>query len=142
MKTLEIRNGDLALAPGGYATLTGAAKVKQDLGVAVREPLGCDRFHPNWGTTLSDLTGSAMSGDAESLIQSEITRLVRNYAAIQDDLLAADYGQGVKPRFDIDEIVSDLSSIEIQRREDAVYIRVKVKTMSGSTTTLVTSVGI
>lgn len=142
MKTFQIINGDLALAPGGFAVVSGAAKVKQDLGVAVREPLGCDRFHPNWGTVLDNCVGDYMNSDVEALVNSEITRLVRNYASIQDDVLAADYGQGVKPRFGAEEIIANLGAVDIQRREDALYIKINVQTMAGETTTLVTSVRI
>lgn len=141
MKTLEIRAGDLALAPGGYAMLTGRAKMKQDLAVAVREPLGCDRFHPNWGSVLGEMIGGISGDDTKGRILAEINRLIFNYSAVQNDQFAGTYSSG-QPLYTNDEVISAVTGIKITAREDAFYVRVSLVTMANNTVTLTTKVGL
>lgn len=136
MKTFEIKQGDLAIGPGGFATVSGASKVKQDLAQAVREPLSCDRFHPRWGTVLANFVGSMGDDLTQGMIVSEITRIVRNYIASQGEQVRSDLVAGRKPRYGTDELVVDLGDIDLRTETDRLYVRVKVQTAANQTVTL------
>lgn len=141
MKALEIRNGDLVVGAGGFTTIEGAAKVRQDLGVAVREPYGSDRFHPRWGTLLQEYVGTAVNSLSQMRIQSEIGRLVQNYMSIQGEALAKDVSVSRATRFSKDELVEKIDSITIRQEFDRFRVRVIVKTFSNQAVEVVRAVG-
>lgn len=143
MKTLLIENGDFVIGPGGYAMVSGAKKVEQDLGIAVREPYGSDRFHPRWGSLLHEYVGRysvADGGGTDVLIQAEIQRVVQNYSFAQGDQLERDATMGRRSRFGTGELVDSISSIEIRQETDRYHLRVKIKTLSGEQVSVIRSV--
>lgn len=140
MKTFALDNGDLALGQSGYALAEGSDKLKQDLGVVMREPFGCDRFHPRWGSMLYDFVGQTVDEVASAYIRGEITRLVQNYAYVQGDLLGKDVGAGRKPRFSRGEVISDLEGIDLQSTFDTYRVRVRLQTLSGESVILLQTV--
>jgi hypothetical protein len=142
MKTFEIRGGDLVLGAGGFASITGAVKVKQDMAVAVREPFGVDRFHPLWGTVMEQFVGSTDTELVEGQIRSEVYRLVRNYVGTQSEQIRADTLAGRKPRYGTDELVSDIKALDIRQEFDRLYLRVTLSTNSGDQVTLTSTMGI
>jgi phage baseplate assembly protein W len=83
MKTLLIRNGDLDLSGATYTLVRGAGKVKQDLAVAMLEPLGTDRLHPRWGSMMASYIGSNINPTNLFAITAEVRRIVANYIATQ-----------------------------------------------------------
>lgn len=140
MKTLQLVNGDLQLGPGGYATISGAKKVIQDLGVMVREPLRSDRFHPNWGTILDDFVGRPIGVEMHMRIRSEIFRLVQNYMVMQGRQIERDVALGRKPRYAPSEIVTGVADIKIQQNYDRLNIKVVISTSDGETFDLIRTV--
>lgn len=142
MKQLELRNGDLVVGPGGHGTVRGARRIQQDLGAAVREAIGTDRFHPRWGTILQDYVGGVQNDESTMMIRAEIARVVQNYIVIQTEQITADMGLGLRPRYAPDEIVADVGNIEIQQRYDQVNVRVSVRTLQGDDVTILRSVGV
>lgn len=142
MKQLQLRNGDFVPAPGGFAVVRGAAKIQQDLGAALREALGDDRFHPKFGTVLADAVGTVQGSEAQMLIRTEISRVIANYMAVQTEQINLDATAGVKSRYTPDEIVSSVGTIEVQQTYDQVNVRVSISTAQGSTVTILRSVGV
>ena len=142
MKQLELRDGDLTVGPGGYAMIRGARRVQQDLGAAVREVLGNDRFHPGWGTVLADHVGQRQSNEVIMLIRAEVSRVIHNYIAIQTGQITSDMDAGVRPRYGPDEIVADVGVVEVQQRLDQINVRVTIRTYSGEDVTILRSVGV
>lgn len=142
MKTLELRNGDLVLAAGGYSMLSGPQKVIQDLGIMVREPLGADRFHPRWGTILDDFIGRAINEESEMRVRAELQRLIQNYVVMQTRQIQADHDANRRPRFRPGEIVTGVAGIDIQQRYDRLNVKVRLDTASGEQVTILRSVGI
>lgn len=140
MKQLLLRNGDLVLGPGGLATVSGRDKIAQDLGAAVREVLGTDRFHPKWGTVLHEYLGGYQSDEARMLVQSEIHRVIQNYIVMQTNEIVRDADLGLKSRFSPDEIVSSVTNVETQTVGDRLNVRVTVSTAAGSSVSVVRSV--
>jgi hypothetical protein len=142
MKTFQIKDGDLVLGPGGFQTLEGPAKVAQDLGIAVREPIGCDRFHEGWGSGLHAFVGGRADDYTQMLIEGEINRLVNNYMMTQAEHVERDDTNSRKPRFATSELIGDIDSIDIVQQYDRFFIRVSLTTVAGDSVTLVQTVGV
>jgi hypothetical protein len=140
MKSFALQNGDLVLGQGGLLTVAGPSKVRQDLSIAMREPLGCDRFHPNWGSVLPNYIGEPITGQIDSLVKAEVYRLVRNYMAVKANEMQSEYLRGNRASFSADEIVINISSVDVVRNMDRLYVRVSLQTSGGSNVTLVATV--
>lgn len=85
MKTLALADGDLVLSGRGHATVDGVFKTMQDIGIALREEFGVDRFHPNWGSLLPNMIGRPFDEDVLLDVRTEVTRIVNNYVTVQRD---------------------------------------------------------
>lgn len=85
MKTLALADGDLVLSGRGHATVDGVFKTMQDIGIALREEFGVDRFHPNWGSLLPNMIGRPFDEGVLLDVQTEVTRIVNNYLTVQRD---------------------------------------------------------
>jgi hypothetical protein len=142
MKTFLIQNGDLVLGPGGFTTVTGAAKVKQDLAVAVKEPLGTDRFHPRWGSLLGNFVGTVGDPFTRQQVVSEITRIIRNYVAVHGDQLRADITGGRRSRYSTHELVADIDGVDVRQEFDRLYVRVNIRTVGGDQVVLTSATGV
>jgi len=139
VKTLQIKNGDLVIGSGGYATVTGSAKLRQDLSVAVREPYGCDRFHPRWGSMLSGFVGGVLDKYAASAVSGEVNRIIGNYVAVQHDQMTVAASQGMKVRYSTGEVVSAVTKIDTRQSFDRLYVRASLTTMSGEQIDIMTT---
>lgn len=139
MKALQIKNGDLVIGSGGYATVTGSDKLRQDLSVAVREPYGCDRFHPRWGSMLSSYVGGVLDKYSTSAVSGEINRILGNYVAVQQDQMLSASSQGMKVRYSTGEVVSAVSKIDTRQSYDRLYVKVSLTTLSGEKVDVVTT---
>jgi phage baseplate assembly protein W len=139
VKTLELRDGDLVIGPSGHALVTGRAKLRQDLSLAVREPYGCDRFHPRWGSMLDSYVGGVIDEFSAAEVKSEVMRVVGNYMALQQDQVSAVNAAGRKPTFGFGEVVAGIDGVEVRQTFDRLYVRVRVRTLSGDTVAVATS---
>ena len=140
MKSFAIQNGDLVLGQGGFLSVMGASKVRQDLGIAMREPLGCDRFHPNWGSALPTYIGEPITTQIGKLVEAEVYRLVRNYMATKANEMQAEYLRGNRSSFRADEVVVNVKAVDVARNLDRIYVRVGLQTSGGSNVVLVATV--
>lgn len=142
MKTFALHDGDFVLGPGGFLAVGGIEKVRQDLGAALREPYGSDRFHPGWGSTLVNFVGDPASVEVAMLIRSEVTRIVQNYIAVQADLMQAEAAAGRRSPFSSSEVVVSVDNVDVNQQFDRFLIRVSLRTLDGAQVTLVRSVGV
>jgi len=142
MKGLFVQNGDLVVGQGGFTTVSGAAKVRQDLGIAMREPLRCDRFHPGWGSSLPSYIGQPISTQIGALVEAEVYRLVRNYMTVKGNEIQQEYIRGSKPHFTMDEIVSNITDVKVSWSMDRIYVQVILQTAGGAQVPLMTTVGL
>ena len=126
-----VRNGDLVVGPRGHATVEGEAKVVQDLGLAMREPYGVDRFHPQWGSMLPRYVGEPVNTETAALIKAEATRIVKNMAAEQTAQIAADAAKGARSRFSTSEIIAGVAGIDVRQEYDRFHVRVRIETLAG-----------
>lgn len=122
--------------------LGGQMKLRQDLGILVREALGEDRFHPRWGTELGEYIGMTVSSQTKALIQGEISRIIHNYMMIQGSQIEADLNSGKPPRHISSEILTGIEKIEVQQWFDRLNVKVTVRTFDGKILTLFRTVGV
>lgn len=131
MKTLMLRDGDLVPTHRDYAQVTGVAKVAQDLRCALLEPLGNDRFHPGWGSTLDTFVSLVADADTQAEVQGEVNRVISNYAAIQRDKIEADINGGGSTRFTTDEVLSRVHGVSTSISTETIRVNIGLQTLSG-----------
>jgi phage baseplate assembly protein W len=131
MKTLALANGDLVVAPGGHTTLTAAAKIRQDMALALGEPLGNDRFHPEWGSVLPTYIGQPMDAETEMQVQSEVARIVEQQMAVQQRDIAQDSLKGRASRYDAADIIVGIEKLTVSVRYDTILVTVALVTQAG-----------
>jgi len=141
VKSLAISNGDLVIGASGHATVSGSAKVKTDLRLALLESYGIDRFHPGWGSVLKDFVGETAVRSIANEVQTEITRVVNAYAEVRWDLWRKVRSGRLQASFSTGEVIEDVPSVQVVQSYDTFLIRVSLRTLSGEQLTLVQSVG-
>lgn len=140
MKSLQIKSGDLAIGPGGVQLVEGQARVVQDLSIASIEPFGCDRFHPGWGSVFANYIGLPSTAELEMLVRSEAVRIASNYMVEQARTLDEDAAAGRQPRLSSDEILNAITKVEVEQALDRLNVRVSLRTLSGNTVSLQSTV--
>lgn len=134
MKALLLSSGDLAVGQSGdYAVIVDAFKVKQDVRNALVEPMGNDRFHPGWGSSLLDYVGQIADDLQRVTVTGEVNRVVGNYAAVQRDRITADVLSGSTSRFTTDEILSAVTGVALIANQDRFSIKITIGTVAGTT---------
>ena len=131
MKTLALANGDLVVAPGGYTTLTTAAKIRQDMALGLGEPLGNDRFHPEWGSVLPTYIGQPVNEETEMLVQAEVARIIEQYMAVQQRGISQDSIAGRMSRYDAADVVAGVQQLTVDLRYDTLRVTVALVTQAG-----------
>lgn len=131
MKTLALVGGDLALGNGGYRTLTGAARIRQDLALALAEPYGHDTYHPEFGSVLASHIGEPLTDELQLLVRAEVVRVVQQYVDGQQAQIAADSLSGSRSRFSFQDVVRSVQSINTEIQYDTIKVTVALKTQSG-----------
>jgi hypothetical protein len=144
--SLRLHNGDLTLNQANYGTVTGEAKLAQDLRCYILERMGLDDMHPDYGSildggTLSDGTEAPgfiglINDDFTQLqIESELQRIVNSYqglqlARAQDDQLV--YGKTTLTRNEI--LLS--ASFNFDAEGDTLNVTLSLTTAANSTVDL------
>lgn len=130
MKTFALRNRDLVLSGDQFALVGGAARLQQQLGLAMSDPYGADRFHPDWGSTLHQYVGVNNSPATTELIKAEVNRIIRYLLSVQNTMMTDRSVLALKPTITAAEIVADISSVQVDQREDSLSVKVSVRTAS------------
>ena len=136
MKTLMLSNGDLTPRGRSFAEVSGTAKVQQDLRGALVEPLGTDRFHPGWGSSLGDHIATIADEQSEFEVRAEVNRVISNYASVQRDKVEADIFSGGDTRFSTDEILSSVAGVTATAIGDRISVDIRLQTASGEVVAL------
>lgn len=110
MKTLALADGDLVLSGRGHATVDGVFKTMQDIGIALREEFGVDRFHPNWGSLLPNMIGRPFDEDVLLDVRSEVVRIVNNYLNVQRDTVLR---RAAGARVSSSEIIDRVDKVQV-----------------------------
>lgn len=139
MKTLALSGGDLMLGPGGFQTVSGASKVQLELSLDLGERYGTDRFHPTeWGSTVADYIGEPIDADGTLAfeVQSEVSRMIQEYIAIQQAEIMSDYLNGSRSQYATSDVIQGVTSITVVQNVDTFNITVNVTTAAGQQVTL------
>lgn len=137
MKSLALVNGDLALGTdGGYLMHSGAARIRQDLSLALTEEYGADRFHPQWGSIVRSYLGRVLTEDMQQLVRAEVNRVLQNYIILQRNEVLRDTTVDIAGRYTTSDVVRSVESIQARAVLDAVYLYVTLTTLSRETITL------
>lgn len=132
MKTMRLTDGDLSIGlTSDYDMVRGVSKVAQDIRCALLEPLGNDRFHPGYGSDLESFIARSVTYDTRMEVQSEVNRVVGNYAAVQRDKIEADMYSGEDTRYSTEEVVSAVSGISVDTQTDSMSVTIGLTTVSG-----------
>lgn len=140
MQTLLLRDGDLVPSHRDFLRVTGAGKVAQDLRCALLEPLGNDRFHPGWGSTLDQFIAIIANENSRAEVEAEVNRVIANYAAIQRDKVEVDINSNAEPRYSTDEILSRIGRVEVTIAYETVHVDISVVTVAGEVVVLAEAV--
>lgn len=141
MKTFALRNGDLVLTGSKFGMVEGMPRVQQQLGLAMREPFGSDRFHRDWGSVLDSWIGTYITGDVTDQVRSEVVRVVRDFIIRQNESVKTWAGQGRRANVTAEEMITDISAIQIEQNQDALLVKVTLRTASNAEFSILTSPG-
>lgn len=130
MKTFALVQGDLSPSGGGYLMYEGAAKINQDLTLAMKEEYGTDRFHPRWGSVLKRYIGLPMTAEVKAKTLTEVNRVLNNYITIQNARIVADNTTSSASRFSTDDVVQSIVNLSAQQVYDSLLVSVTLQTVS------------
>lgn len=134
MKTLALQHGDLVIdGAGGYATVSGAARIRQDLTLALLEEFGTDRFHPKFGSIIKEYLGNAITSDLQQLVKAEVNRVVQNYIIVQQSQVLRNTQFDIEGQFDTSDVVRAMTSIDVETTYDAIFVAVALQTLARET---------
>jgi phage baseplate assembly protein W len=142
VKTLALSNGDLVVGPDGHGTLTGVPKIRQDLALAIGEPLGNDRFHPEWGSVLPTYIGQPMDSETDMLVRAEVARVIEQYIAIQQRDISRDAQNGASARYSTSDVLAAIQEIVVNVRYDTIQVTAILITQAGVRLTMKRTVNI
>lgn len=142
MKTLALQGGDLVVGPQGHKTITGSPKIRQDLALALGEPYGNDRFHPQWGSILPSYVGRPIDFDSEMLVRSEAARVVQVYIDMQRSEIVNDTLAARRSRYTTADVVVRLDNIDTTISFDTIRVKLSLTTQSGENLTVARTVEI
>lgn len=141
MKTLALVGGDLVAGPTGHVTVSGAPKIRQDLTLALGEQRGTDRFHPTeWGSVLPDFIGGPVTADTDYEVRSEVSRVLAQYIAIQENEIYADVLNGSRSRYATADVIRGVTSITAEIAFDTVRISTTLITQASESVTVTRTV--
>lgn len=136
MKTLALSGGDLVVGPGGLQLITGAAKIRQDISLALIEEYGTDPYHPQWGSVLPRYVGLGVDDETRMLVQGEVSRIVQQYMAQQQAQISAAATNNQSTAMTTSDVIRSLDGVDVTVSFDVIRIVISLTTLSGQTLTL------
>ncbi len=140
MKGLALSGGDLVVGQGGYTTLTGGARIRQDLALALAEPYGDDPWNPQWGSVLPNYIGAPLDAQLQLLVRSEVVRVLQQYVAAQAADIATDALSGSRSRYSYGDVVAAVLSVNTVVNYDSLQVAIALQTQAGEQVALVRTV--
>jgi phage baseplate assembly protein W len=140
MQGLAVVDGDLVLSGGSFLTVTGQARIKQDLTFALRDSYGADPNHPYWGSILDRYIGQPITPTLQQQIVDEVQRVLNNYIAVQADVVNTAVINNVRGSLNTSDVVSSVSGINVNAIANKITISVELQTMSRDSVTITRTV--
>lgn len=119
----------------------GIVRAQQQVGLALREPLGSDRFHPEWGSTLPEYIGTIRSRGVPAEIRAEVNRVIRDYIINQNEAIRRRAAAGLRPTITAEEMVMNVNTISVQASQDSISVKVVISTASNKEFAVLTTPG-
>ena len=137
MKTLQVKNGDLALDTGGRLQFViGSNKLVQDISLWLQEDFGIGFTTPNFGSILQGLIGSGITSSSVSTVQAEVSRVISLYRAQQIQTLQAIQQSSQLSNYNTSEIIQSVSDITVAQGTGFISVLVSLTTLTGSSVAL------
>lgn len=134
--SLQIANGDLVLQGNQMGIVYGTNKLKQDVILWLAERYGIDRFHPAMGSRLQNYIGGIISYSTQSMVYSEVMRILDNYQKVQY--------QGLRQApqlYSLAELLWSINSINVGVGYDTVSVSIGVSNGQRQPTTIAVTQG-
>jgi len=132
MKTITVSKGDIVLSNGKIQFSTGNNKLVEDLTRWLQEPLGTGFTTPAFGSILHTLVGSAQDNNSVGRTQSEILRVLQLYQGQQVLALQSAQNSAQLANWSRNEIIQEVTSVNVQIYNDTIYALVQLKTLNGN----------
>ena len=143
MKTLALSQGDLVVSgQSGHKTITGLAKVRQDLALALAEPYGDDRFHPQWGSVLPSYVGTPITAETELHVRSEVARVIQTYIDTQRNEVLNDALNSRRTRYSTADVVAEVTDVQTEVAWDIIRVKVTLRTASNQSVSITRSIAL
>lgn len=137
MRQIALINGDIAIGTDGSMLMySGAPRIKQDLTLALSEEYGTDRFHPTWGSVLSQYLGQLLSPEMQQLVRAEVNRVLQNYLIIQQNDVIRDTTVDIQGRYNTSDVVQAVGKVTVTQVLDAIYLSATLTTLARQTVTI------
>lgn len=136
MQSLALSGGDLVIGPGGLQTVTGAAKIRQDVALALGETYGADPFEPLWGSVLNEYVGLPVDADTPGLVQAEVNRVLQQYISNQQAQLKAASTRNQTTALTTADIIRSVNSVDVTVLYDTIMVTINLTTMAGQSMTV------
>ena len=133
MNTLQLKNGDLVLTGGRFSTVTGKAKVEQDLAVDLLFPYGWTRFHPKFGSVMESYIGAEVTPTTASILRAEVVRVINNYQSVVISKINTALVAGKKSPYGQTTLIKTVKSVTVSQSFDSFSINITIETVSGTT---------
>jgi phage baseplate assembly protein W len=133
VKDLQLVGGDLLPGGRGFATVTGAAYLRQRVATALAEPYGDDPYHPTWGSTLHAMLGAPQVGDTSTLVSSEVARVLEQLMAAQRVQITQSVLNGVRSQLSAGDVIASVDSVDasVAARPDTIGVQIALTTQAG-----------
>ena len=151
--SLALRNGDLYIGPGRrFETVSGRAKLLQDLKLHILERIGIDPSTPTIGSRLDGGTvngsyiesfiGRIMDEEALNEIRSEVIGILQRYQNLQYEKVRSETlrYQG-KNTLTAEEIIETIDKVEVTGIGNIAIVQIRLTTLSGSPIKITIPVG-
>ncbi len=106
--------------------------VAQDIRGGLLEPLGNDRFHPGYGSTIDSFIGQPQTQEVLFEVEQEVLRVTDNYSAVQADFLRRAAWDN-RPARSADEIFARVGEIRFDPQPTTLGVNITIQTVDGST---------
>lgn len=145
--SLSLKSGDFSVTGAYLGTATKQQKLVQDLRCAILEQMGTDNLHPSYGSLINGgvtTDGTVYPGvigeddiDFAILeIETDITRIIRNYQSSQLVRAKQDKTTYGRATLDPEEVVVDLGGINFNQVQDSLEVTITVITATDTPLTV------
>ena len=133
MYTFANENGDFVLDGGDIKSVYGGSMIAQELSTWLREPLGSDIHHTDFGSKLPEYIGTPIYGEMLDDVEAEVYRIINDFALYYKNKYQNDSINGIK-RYNPEDIIRSIDYVSFDEGADSLTIKVGISTFNGTVT--------